>query len=77
LPMVATAVVMISLSVKAFNGGIGADLERVDVSNKPPNWQGKDSDISPVTGALLRDADLRHAEAREAFLVKQTCKRLI
>ena len=48
-----------------------ADLTEQDVSTKPANWFTGDKELTEiVSGARLKGADLRHATAIRAFLVK-------
>jgi uncharacterized protein YjbI with pentapeptide repeats len=48
-----------------------ANLGQTDVSIKPPNWTGKnESELDLVKGAELSGADLRYADADQAFLAK-------
>lgn len=67
--LLSTAGGLIFLSIKAIGGEIRANLRDADVSTKPENWTGQDSEIQFVRGASLRKADLRHARATNAFLV--------
>lgn len=50
-----------------------ANLEEVDLSNKPPNWTGRkekvDEEIALVKGANLEGRNLRYASAFRVFLV--------
>lgn len=46
-----------------------ANFRDKDVSTKPPNWSGKEEEITLVKGAPLRGRNLRYANAQGAFLV--------
>ena len=47
-----------------------AQLADEDISLKPPNWVTDRPDFDQIKGARLANRDLRHAEAKNAFLVK-------
>lgn len=46
-----------------------AALDGIDLSTKPSNWSGKETDLSLVKGADLAARDLRFADAYGAFFV--------
>ncbi len=51
-----------------------AALDGIDLSTKPANWSGKETDLSLVKGADLAGRDLRFADAYGAFFVNAFLK---